>query len=1124
MLPPPNLNLDEIIACFKSSINSARTEEDLRLRISGLCIEEKILKPLGIVSIGKYEYTLVSGARTDALYGHVIIEYKVPGKISSQSGLEAAKNQLISYIITEAGNESRYPLFFGIIISDRIAFVRFDKRTRAWKSSGPYEVDRESIIKIIEALRGLKRKSLTASELIKDFGPSSAIATKAVRALYSRITSLSNERTQVLFQDWLRLLSQATGYESEKLKGIESIYSIQGKVDYNRLLFAIHTYYAIIMKMLAAEVVTIYSSGALYRSYIQEIENAWYSGPKRLKEILGELEEGSMFKNLFGLVNFIESDYFSWYVDLLDGEIGDLIAEIARSLANYEPATPQLQPEETRDLLKRLYQGLLPRDIRHGLGEYYTPDWLSELMLDEVGYTLENLEKIGKSGVLNPLNLKVLDPSCGSGTFIIQVIKRIREYAEEHFLSDTVGKYILNSVVGYDLNPLAVITARANYLLAVGDLISRIPGVKEIPVYLADSILIESKGSLEGKFYVLRTSVGQFDIPKSLIETGKLSEVLFEIERGVRVGYSERDMNISLQRFGIADNEINSIMDLYKKFTELEKEGKNRIWTSIIRNGFAPILKGRFDFIVGNPPWISWESLPEAYREISKGLWDYYGLAKTSGKVAMGKVKKDLSTLFLVRCLDLYLKDDGVLGFLIPSTVFKMQAAYGFRQFLSKGIQKESGRLGCSVIKTLDLVTLFPFEGAVNRTAAIVIKKSLSEFKPVENVIWNSSHGPIPEDYDLETVKKVTEQIDAKMFPVDQSDPASSWAQLDEPSYSALKSIMGVSDYRAHEGVNVGFNQIFFVKIVGRTSEGLVITNPVESGQKKKVKEVTMTIEEDLVFPLIRARDVTKWHYEFMDRYIILPIGKDGSHLKSEQMRHDYPHAWEYFSTFFNELVNRAGEPYKSRLSPYRKIEESKAEQVSPPFFWVFNAEDSLSKTKVVWKRVAGGITGKATSFASAVLSPITDKNIGERVVIPEDSLILVETEDETEAYYLTGVLNSTISKLLIAAYTYEIRQETHILDNVRIPKFVRNEKTLKIAELSKLASEIASKIAKGKEQTLQKNLQDVEEQIDSAVADFYHISEEQLCSIKRMFRGLSNEPRVVEVEETTGDPLNNLQ
>lgn len=480
----------------------------------------------------------------------------------------------------------------------------------------------------------------------------------------------------------------------------------------------------------------------------------------------------------------------------------------------------------------------------------------------------------------------------------------------------------------------------------------------------------------------------------------------------------------------------------------------------------------------------------------------------------MGKIKKDLSTLFLVRSLDLYLKDGAVLGFLVPATLFKMQAAYGFRKFLSMGKKNNSKELRCSILRTLDLVTLFPFEGAVNRTSAIIVKKTLSEFKPVENIIWNSSRGSISEDLDLDTVKKITERTEAKMFPIEESDPASSWAQLDDLSYSALKSIVGESDYRAQEGVNVGLNQIFFVKVLGRTSEGLIITNPVEPGQKKSVKSVTMAIEEELVFPLIRARDVGKWYYEFLERYIILPISKDGSHLSSEQMRQNYPLAWDYFSAFFNELVTRGGEPYKSKLSPYKKVEAHKAEQTSPPFFWVFNIEGSLSKFKVVWKRIAGGITGKATSFASAVVTPIKDKNLGEKIVIPENSSIIVEASDELEAFYLTGVLNSSISKLLIAAYTYELRQETHILEHVRIPRFEKTAKTLKIAKLSKSASEIAGKILHENQPSLQSDLESIEEQIDLAVADFYGINNEQLSHIKRMFRILSAGPIEIEAEE----------
>ena len=37
------------------------------------------------------------------------------------------------------------------------------------------------------------------------------------------------------------------------------------------------------------------------------------------------------------------------------------------------------------DLLKMLYQALVDPADRSGLGEFYTPDWLAEMVLDDIG-------------------------------------------------------------------------------------------------------------------------------------------------------------------------------------------------------------------------------------------------------------------------------------------------------------------------------------------------------------------------------------------------------------------------------------------------------------------------------------------------------------------------------------------------------------------------------------------------------------------------------------------------------------------------------------------------------------------------------------------------------------------
>ena len=55
------------------------------------------------------------------------------------------------------------------------------------------------------------------------------------------------------------------------------------------------------------------------------------------------------------------------------------------------------------DIGSILYETVIPANERRQLGEYYTPAWLARTMVQEL--------------VIDPLNQRVLDPACGSGTF-----------------------------------------------------------------------------------------------------------------------------------------------------------------------------------------------------------------------------------------------------------------------------------------------------------------------------------------------------------------------------------------------------------------------------------------------------------------------------------------------------------------------------------------------------------------------------------------------------------------------------------------------------------------------------------------------------------------------------------
>jgi type I restriction-modification system DNA methylase subunit len=1101
-------DIDDILICIRNGILQARTEEDLRIRVSN-CIEEKILKPLNIPFEGKYEYTLASGKRVDALYGHVIIEYKAPGKLSTDSDIQKAKEQVIKYIISEAGDKSNYDKFLGIIISDKIAFVRYNKREDKWILRGPYEIRRESVIKLIEALRGLRRKILSAEEIAEDFGMKSQISKRSIKLLYTKLLNTKNEKTKILFEDWMRLFKQATGYNPDKFKELKELAEDYGfeksNINYDILIFAIHTYYALIMKLIAAEIAYLYGSGRFYKSYIVELDNAYTSkGVEGLKNILKELESGGIFKKLLGIENFLEGDYFSWYVEEVDQELGDAIAEIARRLSDYEIATPQLEPEFARDLLKDLYQNLVPRDIRHNLGEYYTPDWLAKLILNKVGLRYKNLENMGKDDLLKPLEIRVLDPACGSGTFLILYISRLRRYAEKHYLTDTLAKYILENVVGYDLNPLAVLTARTNYLLAIADLLQQSGlGSIEIPIYLADSIMIETKAEITERYYILRTAVGEFKIPVNIAQnTDLLRKILDEIKMCLENGCTPKEFEFRISPYNLNSPEKKSLIDLYKKLLDLRLQGKDDVWIAIIRNAFAPILKGKFDYVIGNPPWINWENLPEQYRESSKGLWEKYGLLVIKGKTGLGKVKKDLSMLFLARCFDLYLKVGGKLGFVITFTVFKTQAGAGFRNFLATKTK----------IKVVhDLVTLAPFEGATNRTGIIIVEKVceldnmnnnectiIKEIRKenmngIKHIVWNGKK--IDPDKSLKDVLKMTKRYKIIMVPLIPNDPSSPWMQAKPNIVNAIRKVIsGNQYYEAHEGVNAALDQIYYVKVLGKTLDGmLIITNPPESGQKKKVKQIEAKVESDLIYPLIRGRDVKKWYVDFKDRYIIVPHNpKTAKPILESDIKVKWPLTYDYLSNYKNELENRSIHKLWGKGNPFYSIYDIGTYTFAP--------------YKVVWKNITGAITGKAASFACAVVEPINGKP-----AIPNVKLMLVETKTSDEAYYIAGILNSVIARSIIASYTYETVISTNIIDIIKIPKFDSNNNLhKKIAELSKRAHELAKCIYSNNKPDNCKNinakdeLKKVEDEIDLAVAELYGISKEELEVFKELMDILS--------------------
>ena len=94
-------------------------------------------------------------------------------------------------------------------------------------------------------------------------------------------------------------------------------------------------------------------------------------------------------------------------------------------------------------------------------------------------------------------------------------------------------------------------------------------------------------------------------------------------------------------------------------------------------------------------------------------------------------------------------------------------------------------------------------------------------------------------------------------------------------------------------------------------------------------------------------------------------------------------------------------------------------------------------------------------------------------MLIPDHNLLMVPLEDEMEAYYLTGVLNSDIVSEFVNAYVAWFISG-HILEKINIPKYCeKNRLHNEIARVSKEAHLVVEN-----EQKLEKVEQELNEKV----------------------------------------------
>ena len=293
-----------------------------------------------------------------------------------------------------------------------------------------------------------------------------------------------------------------------------------------------------------------------------------------------DLLQGRELYRATGLQGVLESDFFAW-----PNEVGGkpLLQTLARRVARFD------WTEAPPDTAATLYESVIPPEERRQLGEYYTPAWLARAMMREL--------------VDDPLNQRVLDPACGSGTFVAEAVSHfIAAAAAANWKPGDVLNRLREAVTGIDVHPVAVHLARAAWTLAARPAINDASSAGydaslSIPVYLGDALQLRFRtGDMFAEHNVTVRVEDEENtelvFPTSLVERAEafdalMGDVSASIERGDDPFLALADNNIddSAERLVIG-NTIATMKRLHDK-------GRNHIWAYYARNMVRPVVLSR---------------------------------------------------------------------------------------------------------------------------------------------------------------------------------------------------------------------------------------------------------------------------------------------------------------------------------------------------------------------------------------------------------------------------------------------------------------------------------------------------------------------------------------------------
>lgn len=471
-------------------------------------------------------------------------------------------------------------------------------------------------------------RRITAKRIAEDFGLKSVYSDKYRNAVAQFVTEKADENP-TYFHVIKDLWNKYVEGHSTNTDNIDSYIS--------------EYYISIIAKLLCANMIS--------KEALSSDSNELYS-----------IINGQFFENR-NIGNFAEYDYFGW----LNSNIDKLDITLKNIQDDFKVYDFKLLPDE--DLFGELMVQLANKTHRLLLGQELTPRWLAQQLVSKV------IEEMPQGEYP-----RFVDMCCGSGSMIVETIRATDSMLPRGIDTEERERVLLNCISGFDIDPLAVILAKINWLVNIYGIIKH-DAPLFIPIYHADSLFFDNpmtekdSGSENTILKLLDKSIVMpnyaisadsnnifdvivnkcYDCIHSIVEFDQFAEIIKE-SVGSLVDDNEKIEELSAFAYR-----------LYYSLYQLNSEGKNGIWAFILKNSFRPsLISARYNGIVSNTPWLAMSKISSnPYKESLREIAGILGIKPLDASFP----HLELATVFLLSSITRFLQEEGIFGCILPDSV-----------------------------------------------------------------------------------------------------------------------------------------------------------------------------------------------------------------------------------------------------------------------------------------------------------------------------------------------------------------------------------------------------------------------------------------------------------------------